>query len=147
MIEVGRSEQMIIEMDKLANEDHSYKASKEEIEFYRGNWWIHSNVARVDSIPTRYEPEFKSALSTMQRLKRAEDKKKQETLAHTSSSSSSWHWHSSWWESDFEALTLKNGMTADNTGNLYLWWLNIYLREESQRAKEFGIFIVKIGYS
>ena len=31
MIEVGRSEQMIIEMDKLANEDHSYTASREEI--------------------------------------------------------------------------------------------------------------------
>ena len=41
MIEIGRTEQMIVEMDKLANEDHSYKASKEEIEFYRGNWWIH----------------------------------------------------------------------------------------------------------
>ena len=102
MIDHGRTEQMIIEMDKLAKEDHSYKASKEEIEFYRGNWWIHSNVARVDSMPVRYEPEFKSALSTMQRLKRAEDKKQQEATAQTSSSSSSWHWHSSWWESDYE---------------------------------------------
>ena len=72
---------MTIEMDKLANEDHTYTASREEIEFYRGNWWIHTNVAHVDSVPTRYEPELKSALSTMQRLKRAEDKKKQE------------HWH------------------------------------------------------
>ena len=26
-------------------------AIKAEIEFYRGNWWIHSNVARVDSLP------------------------------------------------------------------------------------------------
>ena len=102
MIDHGRTEQMIIEMDKLAEEDHSYKASKAEIEFYRGNWWIHSNVARVDSMPVRYEPEFKSALSTMQRLKRAEDKKKQEATAQTSSSSSSWHWHSSWWGSDYE---------------------------------------------
>ena len=102
MIEIGRSEQMIVEMDKLANEDHTYTASREEIEFYRGNWWIHSNLARVDSVPVRHEPEFQSALSTMQRLKRAEDKKKQEALAQTSSSSSSWHWHSSWWESDFE---------------------------------------------
>ena len=102
MIDHGRTEQMIIEMDKLAKEDRSYKASKAEIEFYRGNWWIHSNVARVDSMPVRYEPEFKSALSTMQRLKRAEDKKKQEATAQTSSSSSSWHWHSSWWESDYE---------------------------------------------
>ena len=69
MIEVGRSEHMIIEMDKLASEDHTYKASKEEIEFYRGNWWIHTNVAHFDSVPTRYELEFKNALSTMQRLK------------------------------------------------------------------------------
>ena len=38
MIEIGRTEQMIVEMDKLPNEDHSYKASKEEIEFYRGYW-------------------------------------------------------------------------------------------------------------
>ena len=62
MIEIGRTEQMIVEMDKLANEDHSYKASREEIEFYRGSWWIHSNLARVDSIPTRYEPEFKKCV-------------------------------------------------------------------------------------
>ena len=42
---------------------------------------------------------------------------------------------------------LENGMTADNTGEPVFWWLNIYLREESQRAEEFEIFIVKIGYS
>ena len=101
MIEVGRSEHMIKEMDKFASEDHTYKANKEEIEFYRGNWWIHTNVAHFDSVPTRFEPEFKNALSTMQRLKRAEDKKKQETLTQNSSSSSSWHWHASWWDSDF----------------------------------------------
>ena len=62
MIEIGRTGQMIVEMDKLANEDHSYKASKEEIEFHRGNWWIHSNLARVDSIPVRHEPEFKKCV-------------------------------------------------------------------------------------
>ena len=101
-IEHGRTEQVILEMDKLANEDHSYKASKAEIEFYRGNWWLHSNVARVDTMPVRYEPGFKEALSTMQRLKRAEDKKKQEATAQPSSSSSSWYWHSSGWESDYE---------------------------------------------
>ena len=101
-IEHGRTEQVILEMDKLAKEDHSYRASKAEIDVYRGNWWLHSNVARVDSIPVRHEPGFKDALSTMQRLKRAEDKKKQEATAQPSSSSSSWHWHSSWWESDYE---------------------------------------------
>ena len=54
MIDHSRTEQMIIEMDKLAKEDHSYKASKAEIEFYRGNWWLHSNVARVDTMPVRF---------------------------------------------------------------------------------------------
>ena len=102
MIEHSRTEQVILEMDKLANEDHSYKVSKNEIEFYRGNWWLHSNVARDDTMPVRHEPGFKEALSTMQRLKRAEDKKKQEATAQPSSSSSSWHWQSSWWESDYE---------------------------------------------
>ena len=50
---------------------------------------------------------------------------------------------------------LKNGMTTDDTGKPVLWVVqylfagrvNTYLREESQRAEEFGIFIVKIGYS
>ena len=117
MIEVGRAEQMNIEMDKLANEDHTYTASREEIEFYRGNWWIHTNVAHFDSVPTKYEPEFKSALSTMHRLKRSEDKKKQET----------WHKlpHPRLLGTGIQAggslilsTHLKNGMTADSTGEI-----------------------------
>ena len=35
---------------------------------------------------------------------------------------------------------LKNGMTADDTGKPVSWWFNTYLREESQRAEELGIF-------
>ena len=50
MIEVGRSEQIIQEMDKLASEDHTCKATEEEIEFFRGIWWIHTNVAHFDSV-------------------------------------------------------------------------------------------------
>ena len=34
-------------------------------------------------------------------------------------------------------------MTTDDTGEPVLWWLDIYLRKESQRAEEFRIFIVK----
>ena len=37
---------------------------------------------------------------------------------------------------------LKDGMTTDSTGQLVPWWFDIYLRKESQRAKEFRIFIV-----
>ena len=31
-------------------------------------------------------------------------------------------------------------MTTDSTGEPVLWWLDIYLRDESQRAEEFRIF-------
>ena len=100
MIEVGRSEKIIKEMDQLASEDHTYKATKGEIDVYRGNWWIHKNVAHFDSVPTRYQPDFKMALSTMHRLKQVEDEK--EHAKWPRSSSSSWQWHANWWESDFE---------------------------------------------
>ena len=103
MIDHGRTEKVIIDMDNLANEDHSFRVSKNEIEYYRQNWWVHSHVARDDkTMPIRHEPGFKEALSTMQPLKRAEDKKKQDTTPQPSSSSSSWQWQSSWWESDYE---------------------------------------------
>ena len=37
---------------------------------------------------------------------------------------------------------LKNGLTTDSTGQPVPWWLDIYLRKESQRAEEFRIFTV-----
>ena len=48
MIDHGRTEKVIIDMDNLANEDHSFRVSKNEIEYYCQNWWVHSNVARDD---------------------------------------------------------------------------------------------------
>ena len=38
MIELGRSEEIILEMDRLASEDRSHIATQEEINVYRGNW-------------------------------------------------------------------------------------------------------------
>ena len=40
MIELGRTEEVIREMDKLANENHTHHATEEEINVYRGNRWI-----------------------------------------------------------------------------------------------------------
>ena len=66
MIELGRTEEVIREMDKLANEDHTHHATEEELNAYRSNWWIRSNfVGRAD---------FKEALSTLRRLKNEEDR-------------------------------------------------------------------------
>ena len=73
MIELGRSEEVILEMDRLANEDHSHNATEEEIDVYRGNWWIRSNLVDSDTMPIRHRPDFKKALSTLHPLKIAED--------------------------------------------------------------------------
>ena len=62
MIEHSRTEQVILEMDKLANENHSFRVSKNEIEFYRGNWWLHSNVERDETMPIRHESGFQRSV-------------------------------------------------------------------------------------
>ena len=86
MIELGRSEEIILEMDRVASEDHSHIATQEEIDVYRGNWWIRSNVVNFDTMPTRRQPDFKKALSTLHRLKKAEDKAHHKNWSHSSSS-------------------------------------------------------------
>ena len=100
MIELGRSEEIILEMDRLASEDHSHIATQEEIDVYRGNWWIRSNVVNFDTMPTRRQPDFKKALSTLYRLKKAEDKKHHENWSQ--SSSSWWQWQTTWWDPYYE---------------------------------------------
>ena len=74
MLELGRTEEVIREMDRLANEDHTHIATEEELDVYRGNWWIRSNFVGFDTMPVRHRPDFKKALSTLHRLKKAEDK-------------------------------------------------------------------------
>ena len=72
MLELGRTEEVIREMDKLANEDHTHIATEEELDVYRGNWWIRSNFVGSDTTPIKHRPDFKEALSTLRRLKTAE---------------------------------------------------------------------------
>ena len=74
MLELGRSEEVILEMDRLAYEDHTHIATEEEIDVFRGNWWIRSNFVGSDTMPVRHRPDFKKALSTFFRLTKAEDK-------------------------------------------------------------------------
>ena len=100
MIELGRSEEITLEMDRLASEDHSHIATQEEIDVYRGNWWIRSNVVNFDTMPTRRQPDFKKALSTLHRLKKAEDKTHYESWSQ--SSSSWWQWQTTWWDPYYE---------------------------------------------
>ena len=112
LIELGRSEEVILEMYRLASEDDSYIATQEEIDVYRGNWWIRSNLVNFDTIPTRHRLDFKKALSTLHRLKKAEDKAHYE---HLSQSSSSW-WQ--WQTGGIPIMRLhhKDGLNTDRTG-------------------------------
>ena len=96
MLEMDRTEEVIREMDKLANEDHTHIATEEELDVYRGNWWIRSNFVGSDTMPIRHRPDFKEALSTLRRLKNAEDQADYQNWWQ-SSSSSWWQWQDSWW--------------------------------------------------
>ena len=96
MIEMGRTEEVIREMDKLANEDHTHHTTEEEINVYRSNWWIRSNFVGSDTMPARHRADFKEALSTLRRLKNQEDQAYYQNWWH-SSSSSWWNWQDSWW--------------------------------------------------
>ena len=143
MIEVGRSEKIIKEMDQLASEDHTHNATRAEINVYRGNWWIHSNVANFDSVPTKHQLDFKKALSTMYRLKQAEDEKQYAKWSQ-SSSSSSWQWQTNWWESDYEHSPQRwydhwlNGVTRYFVANYsFAVWVSARI--------EFKNFIVNIS--
>ena len=53
MCDVGHSEELCCEMDKLANEDQTHHATAEEICVYRNNWWLRSNTVRSDTVPVR----------------------------------------------------------------------------------------------
>ena len=101
MLELGRTEELIREMDKLANEDHTHIATEEEPNVYRGNWWIRSNFVGSDTMPFRRRPDFKQALSTMHRLKKAEDEAYCQNWWQ-SSSSSWWQKQDSWWYPSLE---------------------------------------------
>ena len=100
MIELGRSEEICREMDKLANEDHTHHATEEEINVYRSNWWIRSNFVGSDTMPIRHRADFKEALSTLRHLKNQEDQAYYQNWQ--SSSSSWWNWQDSWWHSSSE---------------------------------------------
>ena len=101
MLELNRTEEVIREMDKLANENHTHIATKEELNEKRSNWWIRSNFVGSDTMPIRHRPDFKKALSTLHRLLKAQDQACCQNWWQ-SSSSSWWNWQTSWWHPSSE---------------------------------------------
>ena len=135
MLELGRSEEVILEMDRLANEDHTHIATEEELDVYRGNWWIRSNFVGSDTMPVRHRPDFKKALSTLHRLKKAEDKAYYQNWSQ-SSSSSWWQWQTSWWHPSFETSPRRWTRHWSNGETWEVSETSIYVWHESY--KEFG---------
>ena len=135
MIEVGRSEKIIKEMDKLASEDHTYKATKEGIDVYRGNWWIHTNVAHFDSVPARYQPEFKKGVVNNAPPEASGGRKRNNQHGHKIPPRRLLGTGMETGGSPILSTRLKGGMTTDSTGQPVLWWFDIYLRKESQHAE------------
>ena len=113
MIELGRSEEICREMDKLANEDHTHHITAEEMRVYRNNWWIRSNFVGSDTMPVRHRADFKEALTTLRRLKNQEDQAYYQNWQ--SSSSSWWKWQDSWWHSSSE-YHRDDGPSTDRSG-------------------------------
>ena len=100
MLELDRTEEVIREMDKLVIEDHTHIATEEELNVYRGDWWIRSNFVGSDAMPIKHRADFKQALSTLRRLKNQEDQAYYQIWL--SSFSSWWQWQDSWWHPSSE---------------------------------------------
>ena len=137
MIELGRSEEIILEMNRLASEDHSHIATQEEIDVYRGNWWIRSNVVNFDTMPTRRQPDFKKALSTLYRLKKAEHKKK-----WSQSSSSWWQRQTTWWDPYYENSPQRWSEHWSNGETCVLSESTVHLWHESQQEFDANFIVI-----
>ena len=73
MLEAGLDEEMCREMDKLADEDHTYHLNSDECRVYLNNGWIRSNTVGSDTMPVWHRTDFKQALSALRQLKNQED--------------------------------------------------------------------------
>ena len=107
-LKIGWIVEKCIEMDKLAQENHSYCPSSEEFERYRKIWYIALNKSGTNA-PMKLRSDFREALTNMHRLHRESGEERPEPIPlyqsrrwHSSSSSSStswWQWNEHWWSS------------------------------------------------
>ena len=67
MLEHDRDEDVCLEWDDLAEQDHTYRMSEAEYIHNRQNWWISLNKSKNDDQPVRKRSDFNQALSTLNR--------------------------------------------------------------------------------
>ena len=106
-LKIGWTEQKCIEMDELAQQDHTYHLSTEEFNRYQGQWYLTLNKSDKNA-PMRLRSDFRAAVSIKNRLHRESGEEfaqptspQQHRRWHSSSSDSWWDWDTakSWWSS------------------------------------------------
>ena len=107
-VEIDWTEQKCIEVDNLAQEDHSCRLSREEYLRYQKHWYLTLKKSGKNA-PMRLRSDFRAAVTIMNRLHRESGEERAEPIPfqqyqrwHPSSSSSSWwDWDTSksWWSS------------------------------------------------
>ena len=85
MMDNGRTEEICRQMDNLADEDHTYHLTPEEIDDYRSDWWIRLNKIGSDTMPIRHRSDFKQALL----------KDKEDEAQRNQTWTQSWSWQGS----------------------------------------------------
>ena len=106
-LKIGWTEQKCMEMDELAQQDHTYRLSKEEFKRYQGQWYLTLNkLGKKD--PMRLRSGFRAAVPLKKRLYRELGEEIAEPISpqqymrwHSFSSDSWWDWgtSNSWWGS------------------------------------------------
>ena len=61
-LKIGWTEQKCIEMNKLAQEDHSYRPSREKFKRYQGQWYLTLNKSGKNA-PMRLRSDFRAAVT------------------------------------------------------------------------------------
>ena len=107
-LKIGWTEEKCIEMDRLAQENHSYCPSSEEFETHNKNWYTSLNKSGRNA-PMKLRSDFRVAQTNMHRFHRESGEERPEPIPlyqyqrwHSSSSSSStswWQWNEHWWSS------------------------------------------------
>ena len=107
-LKIGWTKEKCIEMDKLAQEDHSYRLSRDEFQGYQKQWYLTLNKSGKNA-PMRLRSDFRAAVTIKNRLHRESGEERAEPIPvqqyqrwHPSSSSDSWwNWDTSksWWSS------------------------------------------------
>ena len=77
---IGWTEQKWKEMDKLANEDHTYRITPEEFKRYQGQWYLTLNKSCKND-PLRLRPDFRAAVSLKNHLHRESGEQVEEPIS------------------------------------------------------------------